>query len=196
MICLLLAAAELHAEPATLLVLGDSISAAYGIDREAGWVALLQQRLRREGHDVRVVNASVSGATTADGRARLDGLLQEYHPAIVIIELGGNDGLRGLSINEIERNLAAMIETSQAQGATALLIGVRLPPNYGPFYNRRFRRLFETLADRYDIALVPRLLDQVADQPSLMQADGVHPVAAAQARILDNIWPQLEPLLP
>jgi acyl-CoA thioesterase-1 len=183
------------ADPPTLLVLGDSISAAYGIDTDEGWVALLQQRLNGDGFNYRVVNASVSGDTTRTGLNRLDDALRQYKPAIVIVALGGNDGLRGLPFSEIESSLNGIIELSQQQGAKVLLTGVRLPPNYGAFYNTRFAKLFRQLADSWQVALVPRLLDQVADHRELMQADGIHPVAAAQSRILENVWPHLQPLL-
>jgi acyl-CoA thioesterase-1 len=183
------------ADQPTLLVLGDSISAAYGIDTDEGWVALLQQRLNSDGFNYRVVNASVSGDTTRTGLNRLDDALRQYKPAIVIVALGGNDGLRGLPFSEIESSLNGIIELSQQQGAKVLLTGVRLPPNYGAFYNTRFAKLFRQLADSWQVALVPRLLDQVADHRELMQADGIHPVAAAQSRILENVWPHLQPLL-
>lgn len=179
----------------TLLVLGDSISAAYGIDTSQGWVALLQQRLAEQHFDYRVVNASVSGDTTRTGLNRLEPALQQFRPAIVIVALGGNDGLRGLPFGEIETSLTRVIELSQRQGAQVLLAGVRLPPNYGAFYNTRFAALFQQLAETWQVALVPRLLEHIDDQTELMQADGIHPTAAAQARILDNIWLHLRPLL-
>jgi acyl-CoA thioesterase-1 len=179
----------------TILVLGDSISAAYGINTDQGWVALLQQRLAHQHFDYRVVNASVSGDTTRTGLNRLDDALRQYHPAIVIVALGGNDGLRGLPFSEIETSLTRIIELGQQQGAKVLLAGVRLPPNYGAFYNTRFAALFRQLADTRHVALVPRLLDRIDDRAELMQADGIHPTAAAQAQILDNVWPHLQPLL-
>jgi acyl-CoA thioesterase-1 len=181
--------------PATILVLGDSISAAYGINTNEGWVALLQQRLTQKGFNYRVVNASVSGDTTRTGLNRLADALQQHQPAIVIVALGGNDGLRGLPFSEIEASLTGIIQLSQQHGANVLLAGVRLPPNYGAFYNTRFATLFQQLSDTYRVALVPKLLNQVADRPELMQADGIHPTAAAQPRILDNVWPYLAPLL-
>jgi len=195
LVTLLLATAIARAGPPTILILGDSISAAYGIDTSQGWVALLQQRLRQEHFDYRVVNASVSGDTTRTGLNRLDAALQQYRPAIVIVALGGNDGLRGLPFSEIETSLSRIIEVSQQQGAKVLLAGVRLPPNYGAFYNTRFAALFRRLADTRQVALVPRLLDGIDEHAELMQADGIHPTAAAQARILDNVWPHLLPLL-
>jgi acyl-CoA thioesterase-1 len=181
--------------PATILVLGDSISAAYGINTNEGWVALLQQRLMQKGFNYRVVNASVSGDTTRTGLNRLAAALQQHQPRIVIVALGGNDGLRGLPFSEIEASLTGIIQLSQQHGAKVLLAGVRLPPNYGSFYNTRFATLFQQLSDSYQVALVPKLLDQVSDHPELMQADGIHPIAAAQPQILNNVWPHLKPLL-
>ena len=195
LLALVPATGSARARQPTILVLGDSISAAYGIDTAQGWVALLRQRLVQNHFDYRVVNASVSGDTTRTGLNRLDDALQHYQPAVVIVALGGNDGLRGLPFSEIETSLARIIELSQQQGAKVLLAGVRLPPNYGAFYNSRFAALFQQLADTWHVALVPRLLDQVADHPELMQADGIHPTAAGQAQILDNVWPHLQPLL-
>ena len=158
-------------------------------------MALLQQRLTQKGFNYRVVNASVSGDTTRTGLNRLADALQQHQPAIVIVALGGNDGLRGLPFSEIEASLTGIIQLSQQHGANVLLAGVRLPPNYGAFYNTRFATLFQQLSDIYRVALVPKLLNQVADHPELMQADGIHPTAAAQPQILDNIWPHLAPLL-
>ena len=181
--------------PATILVLGDSISGAYGINSNEGWVALLQQRLTQNSFNYRMVNASVSGDTTRTGLNRLDNALQQHQPAIVIVALGGNDGLRGLPFSEIEASLSGIIQKCQQHGAKLLLTGVRLPPNYGAFYNTRFATLFQQLSDTYQVALVPKLLDQVSDHPELMQPDGIHPTAAAQAQILENVWPHLQPLL-
>jgi len=181
--------------PATILVLGDSISGAYGINTNEGWVALLQQRLTQKGFNYRVVNASVSGDTTRTGLNRLDDALQQHQPYIVIVALGGNDGLRGLPFSEIEASLSGIIQLSQQHGVKVLLTGVRLPPNYGAFYNTRFATLFQQLSDTYQVSLVPKLLDQVADHPELMQADGIHPTATAQPQILENVWPHLQPLL-
>ena len=181
--------------PATILVLGDSISAAYGINTNEGWVALLQQRLTQKGFNYRVVNASVSGDTTRTGLNRLGDALQQHQPAIVIVALGGNDGLRGLPFSEIEASLSGIIQLSQQHGAKVLLAGVRLPPNYGAFYNTRFATLFQQLKNTYQVALAPKLLDQVSDHRALMQEDGIHPTAAAQPQILTNVWPHLQPLL-
>jgi acyl-CoA thioesterase-1 len=194
-ITLLLVTNNTWAGQPTILVLGDSISAAYGINTDQGWVALLQQRLRLNHFDYRVVNASVSGDTTRTGLNRLGAALRQNRPAVVIVALGGNDGLRGLRFSEIESSLTGIIEQSRQQGAKVLLAGVRLPPNYGVFYNTRFAALFERLADTRHVALVPRLLEGVDEHAELMQADGIHPNAEAQGRIVDNIWPQLQPLL-
>lgn len=178
-----------------ILVLGDSISAAYGINTEQGWVALLQQHLTRHGFMYRVVNASVSGDTTRTGLNRLDDALQQHKPAIIIVALGGNDGLRGLPFGEIEQSLSSIIEKSQQNGITTLLTGVRLPPNYGTFYNSRFENLFQSLSEKYKVPLVPKLLDQVAEYATLMQADGMHPTAEGQKQVLQNVWPYLQLLL-
>lgn len=191
-----LACSPVTAAPApVILVLGDSLSGAYGINIDEGWVALLQQRLEDRGDPHRVVNASVSGDTTRTGLGRIDSVLTSHQPDIVVVALGGNDGLRGLAFTEIETSLANIIERSQQNGARVLLVGVRLPPNYGPAYGQQFADLYQRLSDRYDVPLVPRMLEDVADHRELLQEDGIHPVAAAQPRILDNIWTGLEPLL-
>ncbi|MDZ7662621.1 arylesterase [Thiohalophilus sp.] len=175
--------------------MGDSLSGAYGIDREQGWVALLQRKLANQGYDYTIINASVSGDTTRTGLSRIDSALHNHKPAIVIIALGGNDGLRGLPFSEIKTSLANIIERSQEQHARVLLAGVRLPPNYGAAYNARFAALYQELAERYNIPLVPRILNQVADDASLMQNDGIHPTAEAQPSIMRNVWEELVPLL-
>lgn len=177
----------------TLLVMGDSLSAAYGIEREAGWVSLLRERL---GDDIAVVNASISGETTSGGAGRLPDLLAEHDPDIVLLELGGNDGLRGLPLGQMRANLAGMIEASQQAGAEVLLLGIQIPPNYGQAYAQAFRRIYRELADEHDVPLVPFLLEDVALDAGLMQDDGIHPTAEAQPRILDNVWPALKNLLP
>lgn len=179
----------------TLLVVGDSLSAAYGIDVKSGWVAQLQERLRREQPDYTVINASISGDTTANGRVRLPKALAQHRPAVVVIELGGNDGLRGLPLLEMKKNLAAMVRTAKTSGARVVLIGIKLPPNYGVRYTRDFERVYRDLAREQHVALVPHLLDKVAGTDGLMQPDGIHPTAAAQARMLDTVWPTLRPLL-
>lgn len=181
--------------PAAILVLGDSLSGAYGISTEKGWVSLLQQHITDQGYPYRVINASVSGDTTRTGLSRIEAALRQHQPDIVIVALGGNDGLRGLAFSEIENSLANIIQQCQQNDAQVLLAGVRLPPNYGPAYNEKFAALFESLSQRYKIPLVPRMLDQVADYRELMQTDGIHPTAEAQPKIMKNIWAGLEPML-
>ena len=178
-----------------ILVFGDSLSAAYGIEVQAGWVALLQERLRMQGRPHAVINASVSGETTVGGRARLPDLLAARDYAVVMLELGGNDGLRGLSLQQTEDNLRAMIETAQASGAQVLLLGMRLPPNYGATYTEAFAAIYPRVAREQGAILVPFLLADVATDPALMQADRIHPRPEAQPRILDTVWPALVPLL-
>ena len=178
-----------------ILVLGDSLSGAYGINTDEGWVALLQQRISRQGYHYQVINASVSGDTTRTGLSRIGSALQTHKPAIVIIALGGNDGLRGLSFSEIESSLAGIIERCRQNKAKILLVGVRLPPNYGAAYNQRFAALYRGLAERYDIPLVPRMLDQVAERREWMQPDGMHPKAEAQPQVMQNVWAGLKPML-
>jgi acyl-CoA thioesterase-1 len=179
----------------TVLVVGDSISAAFGLDTRAGWVSKLEQRLRQEGHTDKVVNASISGDTSAGGRARLPALLAEHKPELVIIELGGNDGLRGQQPAQLQQNLASMIDQSRAAGARVLLLGMRIPPNYGPRYTKAFEEAFSTVADQKKVPFVPFFLEGVGGVPELMQADGIHPAAAAQDKLLENVWPALKPLL-
>jgi len=178
-----------------ILVVGDSLSAAYGIPVEQGWVALLQECLEREAYPYRVVNASISGDTTANARARLDAALASDEPAVLLLELGGNDGLRGLSLAAMKDNLAAMIVSAQQAGAKILLIGVQLPPNYGPRYTQRFQAIYQELASEYDLALLPSLVAGIGTESDLMQADGIHPNASAQPLIRDRIWKELQPLL-
>lgn len=189
------AVAQATETPATILVLGDSLSGAYGINTDEGWVALLQQRLLSEGYEVPVINASVSGDTTRTGLSRIDSALQAHQPSIVIIALGGNDGLRGLAFSEIESSLANIIEHCRDINARVLLVGIRLPPNYGREYNQQFAAVYRRLSDRYDIPLVPQMLDEVADYRELLQDDGIHPRAEAQPQIMMNIWSGLEPML-
>mgnify|MGYP000704598267 CR=1 FL=1 len=183
------------ANPPGLLVVGDSLSAGYGIELRAGWVSLLQERLRQQGYPHRVVNASISGDTTAGGRARLADLLKRERPQIMILELGGNDGLRGLSLVETRANLNAMIQAAKASGARVLLTGIHIPPNYGPDYSKKFHAIYQDLARSQQVTRVPFLLEGIALNPELMQADGLHPRANAQPRILENVWPHLKPLL-
>jgi acyl-CoA thioesterase-1 len=178
-----------------ILVVGDSLSAAYGIPVEQGWVSLLQQRLDSAGYPCRIVNASISGDTTANARARLDQALTIHKPSVVLLELGGNDGLRGLSLVEMKSNLAAMISSARAAGAQVLLIGVQLPPNYGPRYTERFQAIYRELARERELALLPSLVDGIGTEQELMQADGIHPNATAQPLIRDRVWKELEPLL-
>ncbi|MDR5865581.1 arylesterase [Halomonas koreensis] len=189
---LLAAAPAGAAERPVVLVMGDSLSAAYGIEREAGWVHLLAERLDGA---ARVVNASISGETSGGGAARLPALLRQHAPDIVLLELGGNDGLRGLPPGQLHANLAAMIEASRGAGAEVLLLGIDIPPNYGPAYRDAFTGVFRELAERHAVPLVPFLLEGVALNDALMQADGIHPKAAAQPALLDNVWPALAPLL-
>jgi acyl-CoA thioesterase-1 len=179
----------------TLLVVGDSLSAAYGMELRSGWVALLGKRLRQEKPGYRVVNASISGDTTASGLARLPRLLAEHKPAVVIIELGGNDGLRGLSLGQMKHNIGAMVVKARARRARVLLVGVRLPPNYGKSYTERFQAIFREIAAEQGVALVPSLLEGVATSDDLMQTDRIHANAGAQPRLLENVWRYLRPLL-
>lgn len=179
----------------TILVLGDSLSAGYGLSMDSGWVRLLEQRIREHDYPHRVVNASISGDTTAGGLTRLPPLLERHSPAVLVIELGANDGLRGIAFEEIDTNLTRLARLGLESGARVLIVGTRLPPNYGAAYTDRFQALFKTVAERERVAWIPRLLAGVADDWGLMQADGLHPTAEAQPRILDNVWPGLEPLL-
>lgn len=179
----------------TLLVVGDSISAAFGLDSRQGWVAMLQERLRKEGFEHSVVNASISGDTSAGGAARLSALLAEHKPELVIIELGGNDGLRGQPPAQLQQNLASMIGASQASGAKVLLLGMRLPPNYGARYTSAFAQVFADLAEQKQVPLVPFFLEGVGGVPGMMQADGIHPTQDAQAVLLENVWPTLKAML-
>jgi acyl-CoA thioesterase I len=191
-----LTAIPARAETPTILVFGDSISAGYGLPRvEQGWAALLQAKLTKEGYGYEVVNASVSGETTAGGLARLPRALSLHHPSIVILELGGNDGLRALPIAPMRANLARMVDLSTAAGAKVVLLGMRIPPNYGPQYTEEFRQAYAQIAHDEHLALVPFLLDGIALTPALMQDDGIHPDAAGQPRLLENVWPALAPLL-
>jgi acyl-CoA thioesterase-1 len=179
----------------SILILGDSISSAYGIAQARGWVALLDERLKRERLDYIVANASVSGDTSAGGAARLGAALERHRPAVVVLELGGNDGLRGLPAAEMKRNLSAMIEQSTKSGARVLLVGMKIPPNYGPDYTAAFDAVYADLAKRHKIALVPFLMEDFADQPDLFQPDRIHPAEAAQPLMLERVWKALQPLL-
>jgi acyl-CoA thioesterase-1 len=192
---LLLCPVAFAAEAPRILVLGDSLSTGYGLSTDQTWVNLLQTHLNTSGHPLEVVNASISGDTTRGGLARLPRALKIYQPGIVIIELGGNDGLRAIPISEIRRNMDGMIQLAQKSGASVLVAGIRLPPNYGPDYTSRFHTTLETTAKEHGAAFVPFILENVALEPGMMQRDGIHPTAAAQGRILSNIWPYLEPLI-
>lgn len=187
--------AQARAEKSVILVLGDSISSAWGLNTDEGWVPLLQERLDEKSINYHVVNASVSGDTSRTALNRLDDALMQHRPSIVIVALGGNDGLRGLPFSEVEKSLSSIIQKSQQAGATVLLAGIRLPPNYGAFYNSRFAALFQSLSEKYKVPLVPKILDQVADDPSLMQEDRTHPTAEGQKQVLENVWPHLLPLI-
>jgi len=175
--------------------MGDSLSAAYGMRVEQGWVSLLQRRLESEGYGYRVVNASESGETTGGALARLPRALDRHQPAVVIIELGGNDGLRGLPVGGVQSNLESMVRLSRESGARVLLIGMRIPPNYGPAYTKAFHELFKQVAASQRVPLVPFFLDGIALDERLMQDDGLHPNAAAQPKLLAQVWPLLTPLL-
>ncbi|MBC7184360.1 MAG: arylesterase [Marinobacter sp.] len=180
----------------TLLVLGDSLSAAYGIPSETAWVQLLRNRMDNNGlADWEVINASIGGETTDGGTRRLPELLKENDPDVVIIELGGNDGLRGFPPDVIEANLASMIEQVQESGARAVLVGMQIPPNYGPRYTEMFANIYPKLSDRYDIALVPFFLEGIYNREGLMQDDGIHPTEKAQPKLLENVWPVIKPIL-
>jgi len=183
------------AAPRTVVVLGDSLSAGYGLKIQEGWVNLLSQRIASEGYGYKVINASVSGETTQGGLARLPRILDLHKPDILIIELGGNDGLRGLPLATSRENLRRSIELARAAKARVLLVGMMIPPNYGQRYTDEFRDMFTTLAATYSLALVPFLLDRVALEPGLMQADGIHASARGQPRMLENVWPKLKPML-
>lgn len=178
-----------------ILVLGDSLSGAWGIDRQQGWVALMQKQLQQQAYPHKMVNASVSGDTTRTGLSRLDAALKQHQPAIVIVALGGNDGLRGLPFSEVQGSLAKIIERCHKQNAKVVLVGVRLPSNYGPAYNKKFAEIYQQLAKHYKIPLVPRMLDQVGEHRELMQEDGIHPTARAQPQIMHNIWEGLRVVL-
>lgn len=179
----------------TLLVLGDSISAGYGLSQSAGWVNLLRQRLEKAAADYRVVNASISGETAAGGRRRIQALLAQHAPDIVVLELGGNDGLRGARIESLQADLDAIVTASVAHKARVLLVGMRIPPNYGPEYVRRFEDVYAALASRHRLSWVPFLFEGFGDRPEFFQGDGIHPTAAAQPLMLETVWKKLAPML-
>jgi acyl-CoA thioesterase I len=178
-----------------ILILGDSLSAAYGIKKEQGWVSLLQHRLKQQYPNYQISNESTSGDTTANGLKRLPAAIQQSQAKIIIIELGANDGLRGLSLSHMQKNLAALILISKKNQAQVLLLGIQIPPNYGKKYTQAFAAVYPRLADKYALNLVPFMLQGVAGKPSLIQLDGLHPNAQAQGLILENIWPYLQPML-
>jgi acyl-CoA thioesterase-1 len=193
---LIAASVPAQAETPVILVFGDSISAGYGLAHvEQGWVALLQTRLKEQEYGYHVINASVSGETTADGLARLPRALDLHHPAIVVVELGGNDGLRALPVAQMRANLLRMVDLATAAGARVLLLGMRMPPNYGPDYTEQFRLVYSEVARDKKLPLVPFVLNDIALSPNLMQADGVHPNELGQPKLLANVWPLLLPLL-
>lgn len=188
------------AKTPSILVLGDSLSAGYGMSMEQSWVSLLEQRLVRHedelGYRYNVINASISGDTTRGARARIDDILSRHQPAVAIVELGGNDGLRGIQPDEMKRNLAMIIEKLQNAGARVVLVPMKMPPNYGPAFTKKFESVYTELANEYDVVLSQFILEGIAQQRELMQEDNIHPTAAAQAKMLDNIWPVLKPILP
>ncbi len=194
-LCLLLLAVPAYSASKTLLVLGDSLSAEYGLARGSGWVSLLQQRMLAQKLEANLVNASISGETTAGGKARLPALLRQHKPAVVVIELGGNDGLRGLPLAATQANLRDMVRAADASGARVLLLGMRMPPNYGPDYSKRFAAMYQGLARELGVSLVPFFLAGLEDPEKYFQPDRIHPNQGAQSVMLDNVWPVLKPLL-
>ena len=197
MLCLLIGfwSVEAVADDATIVILGDSLSAAYGMELSESWPSLLQRRLEQNGHAYRVFNSSIAGETTQGGLTRLPRLLEQHRPAIVMVELGGNDGLRGLPLEVTRGNLSSMIEQSQAAGAAVILAEMRIPPNYGRTYTEKFNGTYSDLADQHGAVLLPFLLQDIALEPGMMLDDGIHPTAAAQPLILDQVWSVLQPLL-
>jgi acyl-CoA thioesterase-1 len=191
----LVLAAPAFASAATIMVFGDSLSSAYGIERNRGWTTLLQQRLDEKRLDYKIVSASISGETTSGGRSRIAGALATHRPSIVIIALGANDGLRGLSLDAMRANLEAMVRSSRKSGAKVLLVGMRVPPNFGPAYAEKFQNVYRDIATRERIPWLPFLLDGFADNPDFFQPDGIHPAVSAQALVLENVWKGLAPLL-
>jgi acyl-CoA thioesterase-1 len=194
LIVLLLGAPSLAAA-ATIMVFGDSLSSAYGLQRDQGWTTLLQQRLTEKKLDYRIANASISGETTFGGRNRIDAALKTHRPSIVIIALGGNDGLRGLGIDAMRANLEALVRASRKSGARVLLVGMHMPPNFGLAYTEKFQQTFRAVAARERVPLVPFLLEGFAERQDLFQPDGIHPAAPAQVLVLENVWKGLQPLL-
>lgn len=193
--CLWAAALPAHSASKTLLLLGDSLSAEYGLPRGTGWASLLAQQLRDDKLEATLVNASISGETTAGGKARLPALLAQHKPAILILELGGNDGLRGLSLPATQANLREMVTMASRAGARTLLVGMQVPPNYGPDYSKRFTAMYETLGKDKGVKLVPFLLNGLDDTDRWFQPDRIHPNREAQSVMLRNVWPVLKPML-
>ena len=191
----LAASGSAYSAPKTVLVVGDSLSAEYGLARGSGWVALLEQKLKAEKLDARIVNASISGDTTSGGRSRLPALLAQHKPNIVVLELGANDGLRGLPVPSAEDNLRAMVKLAKQNNAKVLLVGIRMPPNYGRAYTERFTGMYQELSADMKVPLVPYMLQGVDMVPTNFQQDRLHPLANAHPVILNNIWPQLAPLI-
>lgn len=187
--------AQINNDNPAILILGDSLSAGYGLNTQQGWVSLLQNRLDNSGYHYRVINASVSGDTSGGGLARLPKVLSQYQPEITIVELGGNDGLRGQPIKSIYDNLSAIIKLCKQNNSTVVLLGMQIPPNYGRTYTQKFSELYSSLADQHQLSLVPFFLDEVATKPDLMQEDQIHPTAAAQSLLLDNVWTILNTVL-
>ncbi|WP_284504052.1 arylesterase [Caballeronia sp. ATUFL_F2_KS9A] len=188
--------AQAAAQPKpAIVVLGDSLSAEYGLPRDTGWVNLLRDKLAKERFDYSVANSSISGDTTSGGRARLTAVLSRLKPAVVIVELGANDALRGVPLATTETNLRSIVDASQAAHAKVLLIGMYVPPNYGPDYTQKFHAVYERIAKDKNVPLVPFLLAGIADKPAMFQADQIHPTVQAQPLLLENVWPTLKPLL-
>jgi acyl-CoA thioesterase I len=183
------------AKPHTIVIFGDSLSSAYGITLDEGWVSLLQQRLAKQKRNDQVVNASITGETTSGGLSRFSDMLKTHKPSIVMIELGGNDGLRGLSADETYKNLNAMIQQAKKNKVKVLLLGMKIPPNYGLKYSQQFSENYQTLAKKHEIQQVPFFLEGVAGNPNLIQADGIHPTEKAQPQLLENVWPTLTKML-
>jgi acyl-CoA thioesterase-1 len=182
--------------PPTIVVFGDSLSAAFGINQDQGWVHLLQERLSTRYYQANVINASISGETTQGGLSRIAHVLDTHDPDIVLLELGGNDGLRGLPLTLMKDNLDRIIQIIKSHNSKILLLGIHLPPNYGRFYTEEFDRTYQELADKNDVPLLPFLLDGIATNRDLMQDDGIHPKANAQKQVLENVWPYLKPMIP
>jgi len=192
---LLLLMSAVWAQPPVIVVFGDSISAGYGVPQGKGWVDLLRQRLQQSGSAYQVVNASISGETTLGGRSRLSGVLSAHRPQVLILELGGNDALRGQSLSDVRGNLLYMVRAAQAAGARVLLLGMRIPPNYGPEYTKKFQAVFREVAQQTKAGYVPFLFEGFAEERAMFQPDGVHPTAQAQPKMLDNVWSKLSGML-